>query len=665
MRNWRTLHETLKFRVVLVTVVSALLASSVSVFFVIQGSQREAMSRVEMRQLDEARLLAALMDSRLEQTQDLLDLLGHDVLSEATRLQGPAQPLWASRESTLAVFDFVDLDDADGQPRSRRGQLAPSLDPEIRQLREQTLVDGKAGVRTVLDTSRARPVVEVLMSWPVRDGQGLLRAVLLAGLPLASSQLMPPAGTPAPGADALTVLLDAEGRILSGTEEARLLTSAQDEAGLRAAYQAWQSTEASQRARGLSVDADERLSSLARLRTTGWVVLRITSMAQALAPYRALRRSAWWLTAAVAGLCASAAAVLILWLTRPIGLLHRRMRQALDRSVPADQGWPMADGEIGRLVKMMREVAVAQDREHQSLRLMAGQLEAILTYASVGIVVSRHRRLELLGHRASAMLGYEPGELLGQPARVLYPSDEAYAELGEAVRSQFVAQGHFDGELLFRRKDGSDFWVHMLGRGVVPDDPDGGTIWIFDDITSERAARQALSWSATHDGLTGLVNRSELEGRVGTLLHGLKTGAEAPACLLFVDLDYFKAINDSAGHAAGDWVLQQMARLMESQVRQSDTVARLGGDEFALLLPACQRERAMFIAQSLCNATEAWRIELAEQVFHIGASIGLVEIVPAFDNVAAVLHAADMACYAAKRAGRSQVVSSPGASVPA
>ena len=172
--------------------------------------------------------------------------------------------------------------------------------------------------------------------------------------------------------------------------------------------------------------------------------------------------------------------------------------------------------------------------------------------------------------------------------------------------------------------------------------------------------RPASSRSATHDSLTGLVNRRELEQRLARLLQAepaeFGPGEDAGrGCLLFVDLDHFKPINDGAGHAAGDLALQQIARLMEAQVRQSDTVGLLGGDEFALLLPACSVERAEQIADSLCRSVADWPLVFEGQSYPIGCSIGLVALTPALGDVRAVLHAADMACYRAKRAGRNRV----------
>ena len=125
---------------------------------------------------------------------------------------------------------------------------------------------------------------------------------------------------------------------------------------------------------------------------------------------------------------------------------------------------------------------------------------------------------------------------------------------------------------------------------------------------------------------------------------------------MFIDLDKFKAVNDGAGHAAGDEVLRSVARLFVAAVRQSDTVGRLGGDEFAILLPGCSLDRAQGIAEQVRASVAAYSLEVGGTAYAVGTSIGLVEVTAAFPTIAAVIQAADSACYEAKRGGRNRVV---------
>ncbi len=286
-------------------------------------------------------------------------------------------------------------------------------------------------------------------------------------------------------------------------------------------------------------------------------------------------------------------------------------------------------------------------------RTMAQQLQAILTNASVGIMITRNGEFELVGRHLCQMFGYTEAELLGQRTSTIYRSHEAYVELGPRMREDLTSQGHFDGELMMRRKNGKEFWVHILGRAVIPGDQSGGTIWILEDISQAREARDKLSWTANHDSLTGLVNRKEFEAR---LEQAMAQFNHQHVCAMFIDLDKFKAVNDGAGHAAGDEVLRSVAALFEATVRQSDTVGRLGGDEFAILLPGCPLARAQGIAEQVRLAVAAYSLQANGTTYVVGTSVGVVEVTPGLPTIAAVMNAADSACYEAKRGGRNRVV---------
>lgn len=297
----------------------------------------------------------------------------------------------------------------------------------------------------------------------------------------------------------------------------------------------------------------------------------------------------------------------------------------------------------------VKEAEAAQN-VHQ---VMAQQLHAILANASIGIMITRQGHFELAGRHLCQMFGYTEAELLALPTYSIYRSREAYVDIGHRMRADLTEHGHFDGELPMRRKNGSEFWVHMQGRAVIPGDQSGGTIWILEDISLAREAHDKLSWTATHDSLTGLVNRKEFEARLNVAMGQF---SRHQFCVMFVDLDEFKTVNDNAGHAAGDEVLRSVAALFEANLRQSDTVGRFGGDEFAILLPGCPLDRGQGIAEQVRLAVQGYSLQTDGKVYTVGASIGLVEVTPRFANIAAVLHAADTACYSAKRNGRNRVV---------
>jgi diguanylate cyclase len=181
-----------------------------------------------------------------------------------------------------------------------------------------------------------------------------------------------------------------------------------------------------------------------------------------------------------------------------------------------------------------------------------------------------------------------------------------------------------------------------------------GAVVVFHDVTLQRALAREMSYRATHDALTQLPNRTEFEHRLTRELSVAHQSGLAHA-LLYIDLDQFKIVNDACGHAIGDRLLQQIAEILRRCVRAGDTLARLGGDEFGVILSYCDADHAMGIAQTMCDQIEAFRFVHEAHRFRVGASIGVVPLDRRWPTTAAVLQAADVACYAAKEAGRNRV----------
>jgi len=187
-----------------------------------------------------------------------------------------------------------------------------------------------------------------------------------------------------------------------------------------------------------------------------------------------------------------------------------------------------------------------------------------------------------------------------------------------------------------------------------PSNSISGTVVVFHDVSELRGLTRKMSYQATHDPLTGLINRREFERRLDEAMDSAHS-EEAVHMLFYMDLDRFKAVNDSCGHLAGDNMLREVAALIKDQVRDSDYVGRLGGDEFGALLIGCPIEKARQIATDICNAIADYRFVWKDKIFNIGISIGLIEISHASGTIQDVMSAADSACYMAKQQGRGQV----------
>ncbi|WP_334174143.1 PAS domain S-box protein [Pseudoxanthobacter sp.] len=187
--------------------------------------------------------------------------------------------------------------------------------------------------------------------------------------------------------------------------------------------------------------------------------------------------------------------------------------------------------------------------------------------------------------------------------------------------------------------------------------PDGeilGAVLVFQDITETRVLQRQLLHAATHDALTALPNRAAFERTLGQLCEDARQTGRHHA-LAFVDLDRFKIVNDTAGHAAGDALLKDVARILKAAIRPSDVVARLGGDEFALLLRDCDLTEAEAIATRALEAIRLFTFRWRGRAFDVGVSIGVTDIAPDTRDPAEVMMEADVACYTAKSAGRDQL----------
>ncbi len=203
--------------------------------------------------------------------------------------------------------------------------------------------------------------------------------------------------------------------------------------------------------------------------------------------------------------------------------------------------------------------------------------------------------------------------------------------------------------------------LHVQRAGSAPFTEDEqqllATIGTSLSLTLRNAdAHQDLQDMALRDPLTGVFNRRALdEPLMRELKAGLRYGA--PACLMILDLDYFKTVNDRLGHRAGDLVLRELASLMTDTVRDIDTVGRYGGEEFAIVLPHTSIEQAQPLAERLRNLIEAHAFDVEDGTVRVTASIGIAEVCsPAIASVEDWVNAADTALYDAKAQGRNRVV---------
>ncbi|MCH9693234.1 MAG: EAL domain-containing protein [Gammaproteobacteria bacterium] len=182
-----------------------------------------------------------------------------------------------------------------------------------------------------------------------------------------------------------------------------------------------------------------------------------------------------------------------------------------------------------------------------------------------------------------------------------------------------------------------------------------GSVMVFHDVSRESRLFRQLSYQASHDTLTGLINRREFENSLISALEQTRQNPEESHALLYVDLDQFKVVNDTFGHTAGDALLRQLSDQIQTNIRSTDLLARLGGDEFGILLERCSEERAIKVAEAIRGSMEGYRFEWQGSFTTVRCSIGVVVVTNENADVASVMSSADVACYSAKDMGRNQV----------
>ena len=300
-----------------------------------------------------------------------------------------------------------------------------------------------------------------------------------------------------------------------------------------------------------------------------------------------------------------------------------------------------------------RRLAKQLAGQHELLRVTLHSIgDAVITTDADGVI-------SWLNPVAERMTGWPNDEARGLPLRQAFhivhedTREPAPDPVEACLVSEQAAAGLPHRSLLIAR-DGTERGIEDSAAPIRSETGDLlGVVLVFHDVSEQRRLSSEMTYRATHDALTGLLNRTELENRLQrTLDQAHEVGTRH--ALLFIDLDQFKLVNDACGHAAGDQLLQQVARLLEDTVRSRDSLARLGGDEFAVVLGHCTTQQARRVAQSICDRMDEFRFMHDGRRFRIGASIGLVPVDSRWRDTDAIKQAADASCYAAKEAGRNR-----------
>ena len=311
-------------------------------------------------------------------------------------------------------------------------------------------------------------------------------------------------------------------------------------------------------------------------------------------------------------------------------------------------------------------ITVARDVSHRkslevSLSRSKRQAQYTLESISEGVITTDNDgRIDYMNLAAEALIGANRDDAAGHRVGELFSlvDDADRRPLGDPVERCLAIRRRVNmgRRAVMVSADGEhEHSVEITASPVRgPGNSISGAVVVFHDVSELRGLTRQMSYQATHDPLTGLINRREFERRLDEAMDSAHAD-EAIHMLFYMDLDRFKAVNDTCGHLAGDNMLREVAALIKEQVRDSDFVGRLGGDEFGALLIGCPIQKARQLATDICTAVADYRFVWKDKIFNIGVSIGLVEISHASGTLQDVMSAADSACYMAKQQGRGQV----------
>jgi diguanylate cyclase (GGDEF)-like protein/PAS domain S-box-containing protein len=318
--------------------------------------------------------------------------------------------------------------------------------------------------------------------------------------------------------------------------------------------------------------------------------------------------------------------------------------------------------ENGRLKRLVGVETDITERKLYEEALFREKESAQITLQSIGdgvVTTDAESRVQYINPVAAELTGWKLDDAVGRVIDEIFRG--FHEETCEPIENPVAVAMRRNRPIksvrpaLLIRRDGNELYIESTAAPIR--DPIGnvtGGVLVFHDVSESRELNRRLSYAASHDVLTELVNRREFEQRLERALKSAKA-RETSYAVLYLDLDQFKIVNDACGHNAGDALLKQIGALLKSKIRWRDTLARLGGDEFGVLLESCTMEEALRTAENLRENIADFRFVWDDRTFRLGVSVGVVPITPQTDDVAGLLSAADSACAAAKDGGRNRV----------
>jgi diguanylate cyclase (GGDEF)-like protein/PAS domain S-box-containing protein len=646
--------NTLKGRTALAAALLAGLGIALVASLQANLSQRTVTASAVLQHQDYTARVAGEIDSRLRVARAALSEFAASLPGTELRDAVSLHYYLSSRVGIQQAFESVAVYDPNGRLLASR----PSLpDGSIAgQPWFAASLSGPVVGAPMLGLLTGEPVIP--LTYRVFDENGRLRGVVVGTLPIHHDQLFNANARDAGGGHFVLVTLE---RRVVLHPDARLVGRPLDALGPAAAPILAGLQTAAPPVAAAAADGRRSLYAFQPVTSAGWTLVGVVSQEEAFASLDRLSQQMLLVGLALVGLLIPAVWLLVARMLRPLDELRSAMRR-LQHGGAAATGLGLQMRGATRELRELAEdfAALALARYGAEAALQQEKERAEVTLQSIGdavVATDRSGCITAMNKAAERMTGWAAGAALGRPfGEVVAACSEADTE---PLPDLAHAAMHRDDvvsvpETVLRTQggrlvpvDNSAAPIHSASGAI------DGAVVVLRDVAAVRAAARELSWRANHDAMTGLVNRAAYEQALTGLVDALQEGEQH--AVVMIDLDQFKIVNDTGGHAAGDELLKQLASLLLSLTRRNDVVARLGGDEFAVLMLKCPRESALSQAERLRCAIADWRFRWEGQAFRVGASVGVVVVDESFSDAATVQKAVDMACYMAKCTGGNRV----------
>ena len=638
--------------VVFLLVLAAVASLALATLSVAERGMRDVTGRQQYVSLASA---AVFIDEELDAKRNVLRAIA-DSLAASGAHDGAGLQRFLDAQTVLGKeFYTAGVAAADGSLLASMGPVKPQAGMNLkgRPYFDQTLATRRSVISAPLNGSiSGMPIVVVTQ--PVFDAQGAVRYVLAASVNLRQPDFLGRLGALKPGAGGYLYIMTSEGVIVEHPDKSRIMQHIDahgpiSEPTRRAmqGFEGWLT--------GTTTQGVDALFAYHRIAATGWILASVYPMSDAFAPLHAIRSKILLAAVLLAALAGLAGWRVVLRLLQPLERLRRQVHQIRRQRLGIEALQIERRDEIGDLSRDFyslvaeREIAEAQTRDSERrLKLLTDHVPVVIVY------IDREHRYQFINATFEKWFGRSRKESMMQSIREVlgeeaYQLREAYlrrAFSGEEVEYEFT----IDGEGEAGRRAFQTSYVPDVGESGVVE----GVYGLIHEITKTKAVHTALQFAAATDTLTGIANRRRFDEQLAQSMQRTRV-ARAPMALAYLDIDRFKAINDSLGHKTGDEVLKEFAARLVRSVRASDLVARLAGDEFVIIFEGVNG--AAEVRQIGAKIIDAIRqpFELASGPLPVTTSVGIAIFREGALTPAQLLDLADQALYAAKGQGRDGV----------